>query len=232
MDDFFNCVCCLMTNHLWKMTENTLNTLKTFFVEFDQAKSWKSVFKINFDVSNNRVRFTPSATEIENDILGVVEDLIQSIQNIPRIETKLFTSLNDNSMSLIVMSIETAHQSHGQYIRNVLLQNLVGAHKHAISFENFKIFLSPTYEKKISDFLDSDHLLAEYDEEILKLKNYMQQVCDNPSKVWISMFYMDCEDLNRDLSVIIDSLVKRIIEYVADISRKTNAKYFFKKIPF
>jgi dynein heavy chain, axonemal len=219
-----------MSNQLWILTENSLKDLEQFFAPFADAEAYTSIFKILFDVSSGRIRFTPSLTEVENDVLGLVEELLASVQNIPRVETKIFSSLQDSSLALTSMSIDCDRVKHGQYIRNVLLKNIVGVQKYASAYDSFKILYSQAYEKRIVDFLEVSHTLFEYEDEIKRLKAFVNEIALQPSKVWISMFFLDCEELKKNLFSITDALIRKIIECVADIARRNNSKLVHKSL--
>ena len=226
MDSFFNSIARLMSNQLWVLTENSLVQLETFFGQFQHADSSVSLFKVRLDILSNRIRFNPSLSEMENIIVSIVEELVISLQSVPRIESRLFTTVKDPSgFHLVNMSMESSRINQGQYLRTIVTRNIIGAQKHVLNYDRYKMLLSQLYEKKIQEFLELPRKLEEYESEIKKLKDLIEDIDSNANKVYLSMIYLDCEELNGGLKDRAQALIQKIIDTVAETNRRNNTKY-------
>lgn len=225
LDSFFNAVASLMSNQIWELTEKLLGQFEHFLSQFEHADSFFSLFKINLDISSTRIRFIPPLSEIESSLISVVQELIQAMKGISRIETKLFTSLKDTALTLNSMDMDSSRVNQGHYIRLIASRNLVGATKYILNYEKYKQILTQAYDKKIEEFLELPHSLEEFEIEIKKLNAIVNDINDHPNKVWMSMLYLDCEELNNGLKEKTRSLIYKINDSVADSQRRSSQKY-------
>ncbi len=53
----------------------------------------------------------------------------------------------------------------------------------------------------------------------------IEDIDSNPNKVYLSMIFLDCEELNGGLKDRAQALIQKIIDVVADTNRKTNSRY-------
>lgn len=211
-----------MSNQLLEMTEKLVSELEQFLSQFESASSYLSLFKVSLDISSTRIRFLPALSEIETTFLSILEDLIDSFKGIPRIETKLFTSLKETGLILSSMDMDSSRINQGQYIRMIATRNVVGAQRHLLSYDKYQQILSMAYDKKIDEFLEVPHSLSDCELEIQNLNTIASEINDHPNKIWMSMLYLDCEELNNGLKERTKKLICKINDSVAESQRKSS----------
>ncbi|KAJ3222668.1 Dynein heavy chain 3, axonemal [Clydaea vesicula] len=222
LDSFFKAVSILMSNQLWEMVDNSLSKFEKYFSQFSKIDSDISLFLVKLTINGAQIRFDPPLSDLETVIVSVLEEVINSIKEIPRVETKLFTSLKNEALFLNSMKLDDDRVSEGRFIRTIVTRNTVSPQKHLMSYDKYKNLLTHKAEKRIEDFLREKHDLDDYENEIQKLIKIVQEINSNPSIVRFSMIYLECDALKLELVQKANSLIQRLVDQVADMNRKTN----------
>ena len=211
-----------MSNQLWYMVDQSLSDFENFFNQFQTATSEKSVFQVKLSIAGSQIRFEPQLVEVENAVVSILAEIVNSVSNIPRIETKLFTSLAQEPLYLPAISMEDQKIAEGRGYRRIVSRNTVGPQKHLLSYEKYKSLLNHKSEKRIEDFLREKHDLEDYETEIQKLTKLIEEIAASPFNVQMSLIFLDCENLKVDLTAKANQLVQKLVEQVADMNRKSN----------
>jgi dynein heavy chain len=122
------------------------------------------------------------------------------------------------------MTMDSSRVNHGVFVRNIVTKNIVNIQKHVLIYDKYKLILNQAYEKKIEEFISKPKTLTEYEDEILKLKNIIDDIDTVSNKVWLPMLFVDCEELNNGLKDRARGLIQRILDVVSEDNRKVNYK--------
>lgn len=163
LDNFFKSVSALMSNQLWYLMEASISDFEKFFDQFKSGTSDTSLFVVKMAVANGQIKFDPPLGDLDSMILNIYEEAVAIGKDIPRVETKLFTSLLEEHLVLPSMNLDDDRVSEGNYTRAIISQNLLSPQKHLASYERFKFLLTPKAEKRIEDFLKEKHDLDDYE---------------------------------------------------------------------
>lgn len=155
-------------------------------------------------------------------VVSILNDIVQAVAEIPRIETKLFSSIAGDPLYLPSINCECERISDGRLYRRVISKNTIAAQKHLMSYEKYKGLLNHKTEKKIDDFLRDRHELEDYEVEIHKMTKLIDEIGLTPSFVRMSMIYLDCDALKIELISKSNQLVLKLVDQVADMNRKAN----------
>lgn len=152
----------LISNHLFHLSNTTLTHFESFFSQFSSAQSQLSLFTVTLVVTGAQIKFEPPLGDIENAVVGVVEDLVNVFQGVPRIETMLFSSLKGET-GLVVPSMGVGDErvDGGRWVRSVVGRNLVAVQKWLLGYEKFKGVLGSKSEKRVEEFLRERRELSE-----------------------------------------------------------------------
>ncbi|KAI9206289.1 dynein heavy chain and region D6 of dynein motor-domain-containing protein [Polychytrium aggregatum] len=222
LDSFFKSVCALMSNQLWNMMEQSLDSLEGFFSQFVSASSELSVFTVKLSITGAQIRFDPPLSELEAVVLTVLEEMVNAIKEIPRVESKLFTSLTGEPLYLPSMALDDDRIADGRYIKGIISKNTIAPQKYLLSLEKYKTLLTHKAEKKVEDFLREKHELEDFEMEIKKLLKTIEEIGATPSIVRFSLIYLECDALKAELTAKANILVQRLVDQVAEMSRKAN----------
>ncbi|KAI8893820.1 dynein heavy chain and region D6 of dynein motor-domain-containing protein [Globomyces pollinis-pini] len=222
LDSFFKSVTAILSNQLWSMVGNSLKDFEQFFAQFTLTNSDVSLFSVKLNVSGTQIRFDPPLTDLEGVVVAILGEIVSVVREIPRVETKLFTSLASEPLYLPAITMEDGRISEGRFYRRIISKNTVGPQKHLMSYEKYKSLLNHKAEKRIEDFLREKHELDDYEVEIQKLTKLIDDIAESPSIVRMSLIFLDCDSLKLDLTAKANQLVQKLVDQVADINRKNN----------
>ncbi|KAI9217055.1 dynein heavy chain, N-terminal region 2-domain-containing protein, partial [Blastocladiella britannica] len=230
LDAFFKSVATLMGNQLWTMTETSLATLEKFFAQFSDSGGSSSVatadvtafFSVALKLHGGQIRFDPPLNEMEAMLMRVLEDMVATVKDIPRIETKLFTSLVNEPLHLFSMALTDARIGEGKSMRLVIQRNCVAPQRHLLTFERYKPLLTQKAEKRIDDFLREKTDLDEYELEVKRLLKLIEEISASPPTVHLGLVHLDTESLKLELVTRANALVQRLIDSVATTHRHQN----------
>ncbi|KAJ3276290.1 Dynein heavy chain 3, axonemal [Terramyces sp. JEL0728] len=222
LDNFFKSVTTLLSNQLWSMVEASLNDFERFFNQFAGASSDVSLFLVKLSVSGSGIKFDPPLADLESIVVGILGEIVGVVREIPRVETKLFTSLANEGLYLPAISMDDERIDEGRFYRRIVAKNTVGPQKHLLSYEKYKSLLNHKAEKRIEDFLREKHDLEDYESEIQKLTRLIEEISNSASIVRMSLIYLECEALKLDLIYKANQLVQKLVDQVAEMNRKNN----------
>lgn len=152
-----------MSNQLWSLVDKSLTDLESFFSQFSSADSDISVFSVSLTAAGAQIRFNPPLADLDNVIMNVLEELVQAVKDIPRVETKLFTSLHSEVLSLPSISIQDDRISEGKFFKRIIAKNTMAPQKHLLNYDKYKALMTHKAEKRIEDFLREKHDLDDYE---------------------------------------------------------------------
>ncbi|KAI9331944.1 dynein heavy chain and region D6 of dynein motor-domain-containing protein [Obelidium mucronatum] len=222
LDAFFKSVSTLMSNQLWSYVETSLSDFEAFFSKFSAVNCDISLFVVRLVITGPQIRFDPPLADLESVILSVLEDMVTATHEIPRIETKLFTSLTNENLTLSSMSVDDDRVADGRFFRSIIAKNTLAPQKHLMSYDKYKHLLTHKAEKKIDEFLREKHDLEDYEGEIKKLLKTIEEINGCPSIVRFSMIHLECDVLKNELIQKATALIQRIVDQVAEMNRKQN----------
>ncbi|KAJ3188443.1 Dynein heavy chain 3, axonemal [Gaertneriomyces sp. JEL0708] len=222
LDGFFKSACALMSNQLWALMESSLSEFERFFAQFAECDAEETVFSVRLVISGTQIRFDPPLLELEAAIVSILEEMVAAVKEIPRVETRLFTSLTNEPLYVPAMGMEDDRIADGRYVRSIIAKNTVAPQKHLMSYDKYKALLTTKAEKRVEDFLREKHDLDDYETEIKKLNKIIEEIQASPSVVRFSLIYLDCDALKTELAGKAQQLVQRLVDQVADMNRKIN----------
>ena len=167
LDTFFKSVTSLMSNQLWSLVEKGITDLETYFSQFSAADSQISLFSISLLASGAQIRFNPPLSDLDNVIMNILEEIVNAVKEIPRVEMKLFTSLQGEQLYLPSISLQDGRINDGKFFKRIIARNTIGTQRHIAIYEKFKPLLTLKAEKRVDDFLREKHELDEYEAVII-----------------------------------------------------------------
>jgi dynein heavy chain len=227
LDSFFKSVNVVTSNHLWHWTETSLTQLESFFKRYEENNlsllpGERSFFALSLKFQNGQIKFEPALNEVEATMMRVLEDMVAIVSELPRVETKLFTSLTNEKLYMFSMAIGDARIGDGKVLRTIVQRNSISPQRHVQTYEKYKPLLTLKAEKKIDEFLRERTDLDEYELEIKRLLKLIDEISGSPSVERFSLIQLDTEAMKLELIGRANSLVQKVIDQVADTHRKQN----------
>jgi dynein heavy chain len=222
LDAFFKSITTVLSNQLWAMVDRSLHDFESFFAQFQHCNSEVSLFSVRLNVSGAQIRFEPQLLDLETLVVQLLGEIVNVVRDIPRVETKLFTSLVNEPLYIPAITMDDQRIAEGRFYKRIIAKNTVAPQKHLLSYEKYKSLLNHKAEKRIEDFLREKHDLEDYEQEIQKLMKLIDDIQSSPSIVRLSLIYLDCDSLKADLTNKANNLMQKLVDQVADMNRKSN----------
>ncbi|XP_056430455.1 dynein axonemal heavy chain 3-like [Hyla sarda] len=172
------------------------------------------------------VSFNPSVEEIVCGFDNVVESLVISVQQMPRIENFLFQAV-DNLKIKYISSVQIHEEivlSAKARIKAVIENNMHGPSRYALVYKPFLHLLSPLTEKRLNTLVQKDVGLKVYARELDNMKKQASDVALLPVYMPMKMLLIDCSEMNQWMMDRTRQLTNIIINKVATTSEKFNRK--------
>lgn len=163
LDNFFKSVAALMSNQIWTFVRASLDDFVNFFVQFRTTSNDLSLFSLTLKVQNPQIKFDPSFADIDHVLLSLLKEITETVSQLPRIETKLFSSLAKEELYLPAVNAEDLISLNGSILKNIVSRNAIPPQKHIQIYDKFKGLLTQKTDKYVDDFLRETHQLPEFE---------------------------------------------------------------------
>ncbi|VDL94093.1 unnamed protein product [Schistocephalus solidus] len=201
---------------------------------------------------NQRVKFFPSYEDLEELIVFVAQQIMDSLQKVPTIQSWLHQQANnryidgkvpDHIASLALTKLRNAAKSNFQRPLEFFQKTIVQPYSYL--FDGTESKSVDAFLKEDGDFKDYRNYLQRkedpftwhflyllipfngpfYLQYITKLHNLAQEVMLLPDAEYFDLIRLDCEDVKVGLSKECQRLANTLLERVATKLRQTNKEY-------
>ncbi|KAG8578269.1 hypothetical protein GDO81_010439 [Engystomops pustulosus] len=175
-------------------------------------------------IKESDVCFNPSVEEIVCGFDNVVENLVISVQQMPRIENFLFQAV-DNLKIKYISSVQIHEEivlSAKARIKAVIENNMHGPSRYTLVYKPFLHLLSPIIQRRLKTLVQKDLSLEVYAKELDNMQKLASDVALLPVYVPMRMLLMDCSEINQWMIDRTRQLTNIIINKVATTSEKFN----------
>ncbi|XP_031754732.1 dynein heavy chain 3, axonemal [Xenopus tropicalis] len=242
MDHLFRSLATLMSNLLRNIVKASLNDLVKMIETYSKGNQYEGnqpsddlwypvkphlilIFMKPF-LNESDVSFNPSVEEIVCGLDSVVESLVISVQQIPRIENFLFQAVDNLKIKYIssVQIHEEIVMSAKARIKIVIENNLYGPNRYSFIYKPYLHLLSPITEKRLESLTNQHVSLSIYRTEINHMKKLASDIASFPVYIPMEMFLLDCSETNQRMIDHTRQLTNIIINKVSATSEKFNRK--------
>ena len=255
LERFFESVSCLMANQLRSLTTTSIDQMVAFFARFtldgkqagpisaDQVEVAgeaahsgtlesqlipKAALRASVVYQNGAVELSPSFVEIERTVLDLFDRLVLCLSDIPRVESKLFSSTKGRlcipSVKPEEAWVETARSS----IRQVIQENVTAPNALVEQYAEFEFLLNGEADRSVETLLSKPRQLADYEGEIKKLREAAAAAAAKvgfPGKdqaCHLTLVEVHCVEINETIQKKASMLADKILEQMATDNRKQN----------
>ncbi|KAH3881436.1 hypothetical protein DPMN_005362, partial [Dreissena polymorpha] len=252
MDHFFNSVATLMSNLLRSAVINSISDLVDLIEEYTGGNQYDGEYDIysglalpqkihpvrifmKEDMENAQVIFSPLFPELCEFFNAIIDFMVISVSQLPRIEHLLFEAVENLDITFIrtVHVEEEVVVNAKERIKTVIYNNHHGPSKYRSIYEPYKHLLSVEADRKVDKFLSRDRTLREYTQEIEKLRTMESDIRSFPVLVPMHLFLLDCSHFNQSFLLdcshfnqwMIDRalhLIKRMVDNIVTVSEGFN----------
>ncbi|XP_043569115.1 dynein axonemal heavy chain 3-like [Chiloscyllium plagiosum] len=242
MDHFFGSVATLTSNLLRSIVEGSLQELVQIFEVYQQGNSYEGdyptdslglpvkphpiIIFVKPQLEGSQVIFTPTVDDVIEGLNRIVDLLVTSVQQIPRIEHQLFQAVANLEIKYIssVRNEEEMVLSAKATLQTVVTNNSHGPLRYCSIYEPYKCLLSLETENKIEATIKKEFNLRIYTNEIEKLRTMALELASLPVRVPLNLLLLDVSELNQCLIDRTRQLAHIVINKVVSVSEKFNRR--------
>lgn len=224
---FFDSVAALMSNQVRDLTTKSIDNYVEFFKrfskqsypspeditarEYDPDSEFEQTF-LTLKLLNygNEITFQDSLTQVRDELVKIVATMVEKINQIPRADTQI---ANNDKAHLWYISIEDDIVRKAEdAIKAIVDQNLQATAKCINIYDEFLFLLQE--EARIETFLNKKpYKKEEFVIEIEKFKSTINKIRSHaPYEIRMSMFLVECHELNENLVVICKNMITKILK--------------------
>eukprot|EP01046_Picozoa_sp_COSAG06_P026166 COSAG06_NODE_2238_length_7273_cov_4.879147_5_plen_818_part_01 len=255
LERFFESVACLMANQTRALTTKSIDQMVEFFSRFkldgkpqgpvsaeeveaageaahagtvESKLLPKAALRASVVYQNGAVEITPSFGEIERHVLDLFDRLVLCLSDIPRVESKLFSSTKGRfcvpSVKPDEAWVETARSS----IRQVIQENVAAPNALVEQYAEFEFLLNGEADRTVDTLLSKPRQLSDYDGEINRLRDAAAAAAAKvgfPGKeqaCHLTLVEVHCAEINESIQKKATMLADKILEQMATDNRKSN----------
>ncbi|XP_073827136.1 dynein heavy chain at 36C [Musca autumnalis] len=151
---FYNCVAALMTQQLEDMCIRSLNRFADFICDY--AKS-NPGFKISLMLEDEDVIvFNPNFSKFQSEMVRIIESIVLAVQNLPRIESKLYTDLKISDKLILTPAIpESLIAETRNRICALLEEERIGPELRLQDFDEYIDLMNGRDAERVSKFISA-----------------------------------------------------------------------------
>ena len=232
--EFFSCVAALMANQLREMVINSLKDFLAFFEihkagndfgeNFDELQYvQKQVMIVKLKAEEPKIVFDPQFKECRDIILRCFSEIIASGEGLPRVECELFPQMRGQRLLLRSVKLEeTLVTNYMDQAMEIFKSNIVGPQKYLNVYKKYGDLLNNKAEQDVTNFLKERHSLQGYKKKIAQFQDLKDEIALLRITVPLSMFCLDCVNLNADLCARAQKLKERLIQFEINENRELN----------
>jgi dynein heavy chain len=151
IDGFFNSVALMMSRQLRDFVFNSIQD----YVSLVVGDSRFPGFVIKLIIENNEAAFDPSFNSFEDAIIAVIDQIVASVKDFPRVETELFSKAAKSSVlnpPITANMIDDAKQK----ILTFLQSQQAAPKAHVKEYEKYAQFISGQADADFTKFLEEE----------------------------------------------------------------------------
>ncbi|XP_064624417.1 dynein axonemal heavy chain 3-like [Lineus longissimus] len=234
IQQFFSCVAAVMSTQLRGMVINSLDDFLKFFKihmngndfgeDFNELQYvMAQVMIIKLRVEEPKILFDPPFREVKDIILRCFQEIIASAEGLPRVECDLFPDMRGQRLLLRSVKVEEALVADfTDKAMSIFKDNTVGPQKYLNTYKKYADLLNNKAEQEVSAFLKERHSLQAFQAKINSYQDLKDEIALLRITVPLSMFCLDCVNLNADLCARAQKLKERLITFEVDENRDLN----------
>uniref|UniRef100_A0A8B9NTX8 Uncharacterized protein n=1 Tax=Apteryx owenii TaxID=8824 RepID=A0A8B9NTX8_APTOW len=236
VESYFGSVANLMSLQLREMVINSLEDLLAFFMIHKDGNDFTEPYQemqffvpqiliVKLSVEEPKIVFEPPLKECWDLISHCFMEILQSAEDLPKVERFLFPELNRDDLTLrTVKPDELLFSEFVNKLEKIFESNILGPQKYLNVYRKYSDLLNSNAEQDITDFLKEGHSLEAFS-KIDSLTKLKREIASMHITVPLAMFCLDAVQLNEELCNRTQNLKDRLIEFEVMENRTLNNRY-------
>ncbi|XP_037882003.1 dynein heavy chain 7, axonemal-like [Glossina fuscipes] len=162
---FYNCVGALMTQQLEDMSIRSITSFVNLICDY--GKNFSGFVLSVMLEDEDSVRFSPSFEKIQSELLRLLDSIVLAVQNIPRIENKLYTDLRISTKTLLTPAVpESIINEQRNRICELLEEQRIGPEVRLHDFDKYISLMNGVDSENVAKFIESGPSFEKYCEMV------------------------------------------------------------------
>uniref|UniRef100_A0A1A9UMG0 Dynein axonemal heavy chain 7 n=1 Tax=Glossina austeni TaxID=7395 RepID=A0A1A9UMG0_GLOAU len=187
---FFNCVAALMTQQLEDMCIRSINSLVNLICHY--GKNFSGFVLSVMLEDEDMVRFSPNFEKIQTELLRLLDSIVVAVQNMPRIENKLYTDMRISKKTLLSPAVpESILTDNRNRICELLEDQRIGPELRLQDFDKYIDLMNGIDSVNVARFIESEPSFEKYCEMVSHYRQKEEKIARDIYGV-IRMGLFDC----------------------------------------
>ncbi|XP_045470082.1 dynein axonemal heavy chain 7 [Harmonia axyridis] len=227
MDSFFNSVATIMSYHIQMCCVKSLFEFVEYIMDIKYSNKG---FEIHLMQQINVLAFEPPFRNFKEAIIGILDQMIESIMTIERLETKLYLDCQKYVTCLRPIIAEEIIWDYKVKINALLDQQRLGPESRVQDFEKYMPLINGEDKARIESFLSVPHTLDEFLVQIEHFKAIADELpIVNEHIITMGMYMMNRTELINSLVQAAESfknlLLSKCSEDYLNMCKKLGDEY-------
>ncbi|NXH72361.1 DYH3 protein, partial [Hydrobates tethys] len=236
VESYFHSVATLMSLQLREMVVKSLEDLLAFFMIHKDGSDFTEPYQemqffvpqiltVKLSVEEPKIVFEPPLKECWDLISHCFREILQSAEELPKVERLLFPELKRDDLTLsTVKPDESLFSDYVNKLEGIFESNILGPQKYLNMYRKYSNLLNNNAQQDVTDFLKGGHTLEALTEKIDSLTKLKREIASMHVTVPLAMFCLDAVQLNEELCNRTQNLKDRLIEFEVMENRELNKR--------
>uniref|UniRef100_A0A1A9WZZ0 Dynein axonemal heavy chain 7 n=1 Tax=Glossina brevipalpis TaxID=37001 RepID=A0A1A9WZZ0_9MUSC len=190
---FFNCVAALMTQQLEDMCIRSIVAYVNLICSY--GKHFSGFILSVMLEDEDSIRFNPNFEKFQSELLRLLESIVSIVQNMPRIESRLYTDLRIATKTMLTPAIPASLISDNRNrLCELLEEQRIGPELRLQDFDKYIDLMNGRDSQNVANFMESVPSFEQYCEMV----SYYRQKEDEISRDIFGAIRMGLFDFHRE----------------------------------
>ncbi|NXU51136.1 DYH3 protein, partial [Turnix velox] len=234
VESYFHSAATLMSLQLRQMVIDSLEDLLSFFMIHKDGSDFTEpyqemqffipqILKVKLGVEEPNIVFEPPLKACWDLISRCLREILQSAEEIPKVEKLLFPELKRDGLTLhTVKPDESLFADYVNRLEKIFESNILGPQKYLNVYRKYSNILNNDAQQDVTGFLKEGHSLEALREKIDSLTELKREIASMHISVPLAMFCLDALQLNEELCNRTQSLKDTLIDFEVMENRELN----------
>jgi dynein heavy chain len=215
---FYESVDTLISVNLKTLIRHSFNSWIELFDDIHTTP----VFKLQLVLDEDQMQFYPSLEELQDAIVSVVHIIADSLQKVPKMHG--WITVGEAAGYVSVATEKALLDRNIKHLIERFQRNLDEPKQELESYSKYRFLINGEAEASVKSFIDSEHSLEDYIQEIEKFKLLYSELSGLTSSVYFNMIELNCRDLRDGLVKRAQDFADHLLSHLAQIHRTTNER--------